>query len=119
MAMQELGTTTPDTRTPPRTLRAHAAPQPYKYPPARDFHEPDWTRLPGYKDVTRQEWESAKWQRQRTVKNLGELAKVFEHHLDAELLEDIRRDMAERATMSMLITPQMLNTMDETNLRDD
>ena len=124
MAMQEIGTTTPadsltPVRTPPRTLRAHAAPQPYKYPPAREFHEPDWTRLPGYKDVTQQEWESAKWQRQHTVKNLGELAKVFEHHLDAELLEDIRRDMAERATMSMLITPQMLNTMDETNLRDD
>jgi lysine 2,3-aminomutase len=117
--MQELGTNPPDTRTPPRTLRAHAGPQPYSYPPAREFVEPDWTRLPGYRDVTPAEWASAKWQRQHTVKNLDQLTKVFQHLMPSDLLEDIRRDMAERATMSLLIPPQMLNTMDEADLRAD
>ena len=56
---------------------AHPATQPYRYPPERDFVEPDWHRLPGYRDVTDAEWMSAKWQRQHTVKNLPELLRVF------------------------------------------
>ena len=109
---------TPETST-HRALRAHAGPQPYSYPPQRDFVEPDWTRLPGYRDVTTEEWHSAKWQRLHTVKNLLQLQKVFQDTIPSDLVEDIARDQAERSTMSMLIPPQMLNTMDETNLRDD
>ena len=103
----------------PKAPRAHAAPQPYPYPPERAFVEPDWTRLPGYRDVTPQEWASAKWQRLHTVKNLDQLHKVFGELLPADLVDSIRRDQAERATMSMLIPPQMLNTMNESDLWGD
>ena len=102
-----------------RTPRAHAAEQPYSYPPQRDFVEPDWRRLPGYRDVTEADWLNAKWQRQNTVKNLDQLLKVFGDRIPLDLVESIKRDQAERATMSMLVPPQMLNTMDETNLWHD
>ena len=93
--------------------------QPYAYPRARDFVEPDWTRLPGYRDVTEQEWTSAKWQRLHSVKNLDQLKRVFQHLLPDDLAGSIVRDQTARATMSMLVPPQMLNTMDETDLWGD
>ncbi|MEA2517180.1 MAG: lysine 2,3-aminomutase [Actinomycetota bacterium] len=93
--------------------------QPYTYPPERDFVEPEWRRLPGYRDVTDAEWNSAKWQRLHTVKNLDQLQRVFGELLPADLVESIKRDQLERATMSMLIPPQMLNTMDENDLWGD
>ena len=93
--------------------------QPYLYPAARAFVEPDWRRLPGYRDVTMTEWRSARWQRLHTVKNLAQLQAVFGDLLPADLVESITRDQVERATMSMLIPPQMLNTMDETDLWGD
>ena len=99
--------------------RARAAEQPYRYAPTGDFVEPDWRRLPGYADVTEEEWLSAKWQRQHTVKSLDQLRGVFRHLLPDDLVESIRRDQAERATMSMLVPPQMLNTMDENDLWGD
>jgi lysine 2,3-aminomutase len=99
--------------------RAHAAPQPYEYPRTRAFGEPDWTRLPGYRDVTEAEWRSAKWQRQHSVKNLDQLRRVFGDLLPADLADSIERDQRERATMSMLIPPQMINTMDEADLWSD
>ena len=35
-----------------RVPRAHAAEQPFTYPLQREWAEPDWTRLPGFRDVT-------------------------------------------------------------------
>ncbi|MBA3552897.1 MAG: lysine 2,3-aminomutase [Actinobacteria bacterium] len=85
----------------------------------REFVEPDWRRLPGYRDVGAEQWESAQWQRSRTVKNLRELKDALGSHLSDELARDIERDMAERATMSMLLPPQMVNTMNEQDLYAD
>ncbi|HET7870818.1 MAG TPA: lysine 2,3-aminomutase [Actinomycetota bacterium] len=85
----------------------------------REFVEPEWGRLTAYAGVTREEWESAQWQRAHTVKNLAEFKRALGDHLDDELLADIERDQQERATMSMLIPPQMINTMDERDLRGD
>jgi lysine 2,3-aminomutase len=99
--------------------KAHAADQPFPYPLKREFVEPDWARLPGYAGVTSEEWESAQWQRAHTVKNLAEFKRALGDHLDDELLADIERDQRERATMSMLIPPQMINTMDQRDLRSD
>ncbi len=99
--------------------RAHAAEQPFPYPLKREFVEPDWTRFPGYAAVTAEEWESAQWQRAHTVKNLAELKHALGDHLDDELCADIERDQQQRATMSMLIPPQMINTMDQRDLRND
>ena len=99
--------------------KARAAEQPFEYPLEREYAEPDWTRLPGYADVSAEEWESAQWQRANTVKNLTQLQKALGNLLDAELKADIARDQKERATMSMLIPPQMINTMNERDLRND
>jgi lysine 2,3-aminomutase len=96
-----------------------AGEQPFKYPLEKPFLEPDWRRFPGWKDVRQQEWESALWQRQNTVKNLKELKHVMGSLLPDELAENIEKDIAERATMSMLVPPQMINTMDETDLWED
>ncbi|MEP7033226.1 MAG: lysine 2,3-aminomutase [Actinomycetota bacterium] len=85
----------------------------------RQYVEPDWTRLPGYRDVTKEQWESAQWQRAHSVKNLVEFKKALGEHLTDELYADIERDQQERATMSMLLPPQMVNTMDETDLQHD
>src|SRR5213592_1755008 len=105
----------PDHREP----HAHASTQPFRYPLERPFVEPDWTRLPGYREVTPDQWESAQWQRAHSVKNLKEFKEALGEHLDDELLADIERDQQERATMSMLIPPQMINTMREDDLRSD
>jgi lysine 2,3-aminomutase len=102
-----------------REAHAHAAQQPFEYPLKRDFVEPDHRRLPGYRDVTDEQWRSAQWQRAHTVKNLKEFKEALGSFLDDELLDDIRRDQEERATMSMLLPPQMINTMVETDLRSD
>jgi len=98
---------------------AHAADQPFEYPLKREYVEPDWTRLPGFGDVTKEQWESAQWQRAHTIKNLVELKRALGNLLSDKLYADIERDQQERATMSMLIPPQMINTMDETDLWAD
>ncbi len=95
------------------------AEQPFRYPLERTFAEPDWNRLPGYRGVSVADWESALWQRRHTVKNLKELAEVFGPLLPEALLQSMERDQRERATMSLLITPQMLNTMNEKDLWGD
>jgi len=102
-----------------RMQAVKAADQPFRYPPQRDWAEPDWRRLPGYRSVTQAEWESALWQRKNTVKNLTEFKAVLGDHLPDTLLQSIERDQRERATMSMLIPPQMINTMREDDLWHD
>ena len=112
----------PDRGRAKRVLQAVAeerSEQPYTYPPERDFVEPDWRRLPGYADVTEAEWASAKWQRLHTIKNLDQLRKAFGDLFPADLAASIERDQRERATMSMLVPPQMLNTMSERDLWND
>lgn len=99
--------------------RVGPAQQPYTYPPAREFCEPDWRRLPGYRDVTVEEWENSVWQRKHTVKNLKELKLVFGDLIPESLVESIRRDQEQTATMSILVPPQMLNCMDEKDLWND
>lgn len=91
------------------------APQPISYPTRREFLEPDWRRIPAYKDVSAADWESAVWQRKHTIKNLRELKAALGPLLPEDLAASIERDQKERATMSVLLPPQMLNTM---NLED-
>lgn len=103
----------------PAQRAVRAGEQPFQYPIAREFVEPDWRRLPGYKEVGQADWESALWQRKNTVKNLKELQAVFGSLLPESLLRGIERDQQERATMSILVPPQMLNTMNEADLWND
>ena len=100
-------------------LQPTPAEQPFQYPLQRPFEEPDWRRLPGYRDVTVAEWESAVWQRKNTVKNLRELKEVLGPLLPDRLAQGLERDQRERATMSILLPPQMLNTMGERDLWAD
>ena len=73
--------------------------------------EPDWRRLPGWSDVTEAEWRSAQWQRAHCVKNVTQLRAVLGDLLDEAAYDDLVADQREHATMSMLLPPQMLNTI--------
>lgn len=84
--------------------------QPYGYR-HRELVEPDWTRFPGWGQVSAQEWSSAQWQRAHCVKTVKQLRDVMGDLLLDEFYADLERDQAQRATMSMLLPPQMLNTM--------
>ena len=84
--------------------------QPYQYR-RRRLEEPDWTRFPGWADVTEADWASAQWQRVHCVKNVKQLREVVGDRLHESFYEDLAADMAHSATMSMLLPPQMLNTM--------
>jgi KamA family protein len=84
--------------------------QPYVYR-RRELTEPDWRRFPGWADVTTAEWESAQWQRAHCVKNARQLAQVTGGGLSEAFFADLQQDQRAQATMSMLVPPQMLNTM--------
>jgi lysine 2,3-aminomutase len=86
------------------------ADQPYAYT-RRPLVEPDHRRLPGWRDVTDQQWRDVQWQRAHCVKNVRQLRAVYGDLLDDSFYADLERDQAERATMSLLIPPQMVNTM--------
>ncbi len=84
--------------------------QPYSYS-AVSLVEPDWTRFPGWAHVSAEDWASAQWQRAHCVKNVNQLRELMGDRLDERFYEDLSVDQAERATMSMLVPPQMMNTM--------
>jgi lysine 2,3-aminomutase len=84
--------------------------QPYPYQRV-ELVEPDWTRLPGWADVSVAEWESVQWQRAHCVKNVRQLRVLLGDLVDESFYADLERDQRERATMSMLVPPQMMNTM--------
>jgi lysine 2,3-aminomutase len=99
------------TATDSRAGLSPAASQPYTYPPKREFAEPDWRRIPGFRDVTEADWLNARWQRRHTVRSVDKLQAVLGSLLPADLAGSIRRDQAERATMALSIPPHMLATM--------
>ncbi len=84
--------------------------QPYEYRRS-PLTEPDWTRFPGWKDVTREQWESAQWQRAHCVKNITRLRALLGDLVDERFYADLAADQQSSATMSMLVPPQMINTM--------
>ena len=84
--------------------------QPYEYQ-RRELVEPDWRRFPGWREVTEEQWRNAQWQRVHCVKNAKQLRAVVGDLLDERFYDDLAADQAETATMSMLLPPQMLNTM--------
>ncbi|MFF4367249.1 KamA family radical SAM protein [Streptomyces sp. NPDC001594] len=84
--------------------------QPYAYS-HRELVEPDWRRFPAWRDVTPAEWASLQWQRLNCVRNVRQLRKVLGDLVSESFYADLERDREERATMSLLIPPQMMNTM--------
>src|SRR5438067_5358968 len=89
---------------------ADALDQPYHYARA-ELVEPDWRRLPGWRDVTEAQWRDAQWQRVHCVRNIRQLRAVLGEAIDERFYADLEADQRELATMSMLLPPQMLNTM--------
>jgi lysine 2,3-aminomutase len=61
--------------------------------------------------VTAEEWESVQWQRAHCVKNVKQLRAVLGDTVDDRFYDDLAEDQEKRATMSMLVPPQMVNTM--------
>lgn len=84
--------------------------QPYEYRRV-ELIEPDWTRFPGWRDVTPAQWESAQWQRVNCIKNIKQLRAVLGDTVDETFYADLEADQKALATMSMLVPPQMINTM--------
>jgi lysine 2,3-aminomutase len=91
-------------------MNADLARQPYAYV-RNPLVEPDWRRLPGWREVTVRQWRDAQWQRAHCVKNVRQLRDVFGDLLSEDFYADLVADTRDFATMSMLVTPQMLNTM--------
>ncbi|MER7080866.1 lysine 2,3-aminomutase [Saccharopolyspora kobensis] len=89
---------------------AQAGGQPYEYV-RKELVEPDWRRLPGWRDVTEAQWRDAQWQRAHCVKNIKQLHAVVGDLLTDEFYDELDADQRELATMSMLLPPQMLNTI--------
>jgi lysine 2,3-aminomutase len=77
----------------------------------RPLYEPDWRRLPGWRDVTDSQWRDAQWQRVHCVKGERGLRAVIGDLLADSIYREIAGDQRLFATMPILITPQMLNTM--------
>ena len=93
------------------------ADQPYRYD-RRSLTEPDHRRLPGFADVTDEQWRDVQWQRAHCVKNARQLRAVWGDLVDERFYADLERDQTERATMSLLLPPQMLNTIVPDGLPD-
>ena len=86
------------------------AAQPYRYR-RRELVEPDWRRFPGWAGVAPAQWRDAQWQRVHCVRTIRQLHDVLGDRVADRFYADLAADQAELATMSMLIPPQMLNTM--------
>src|SRR5207249_1517618 len=84
--------------------------QPYEYR-RTVLVEPDWRRFPGWSHVTDAQWRDAQWQRVHCVKNVKQLRAVVGDLLHERFYDDLAADQDHLATMSMLLPPQMLNTM--------
>jgi lysine 2,3-aminomutase len=84
--------------------------QPYEYV-RRELVEPDWRRFPGWRDVTAALWRDAQWQRAHCVKNVEQLRALMGDLLTERFYDELAADQEQLATMSMLVPPQMLNTM--------
>ncbi|HJQ47374.1 MAG TPA: lysine 2,3-aminomutase [Amycolatopsis sp.] len=85
--------------------------QPYVYA-RKELAEPDWRRFPGWREVTEAQWRDAQWQRVHCLRNVGQLRTVLGDLVDERFFQELAEDQREFATMSMLLPPQMLNTMD-------
>ncbi|WP_424186449.1 KamA family radical SAM protein [Actinokineospora sp. G85] len=102
-------TTLGDRNATPTPHRDHPA-QPYDYT-RRTLTEPDWRRFPAWHDTTDTQWRDAQWQRAHCVKTPTQLRAVVGDLLTDDFYDDLTTDQHNHATMSMLIPPQMLNTM--------
>ncbi|TDP92214.1 KamA family radical SAM protein [Labedaea rhizosphaerae] len=103
-------TTVEDRSTIDTAMTPESSNQPYLYA-RKELVEPDWRRFPGWREITDAQWRDAQWQRVHCVKNVKQLRAVVGDLLDESFYDDLVADQEQLATMSMLLPPQMLNTM--------
>ena len=84
--------------------------QPYEYRRLEAI-EPDWRRFPGWRRVTAAEWRDERWQRANSIRTIRGLRDVLGDLVGEAFYADLQRDQASRATMALLVTPQVMNTM--------
>ena len=97
------------------SAEAAVADQPYLYQ-RREVVEPDWRRFPGWSHVTEAQWRDPQWQRVSCVKNVKQLRSVLGDLVEDRFYDDLAADQETKATMSLLVPPQMLNTMSPTQV---
>ena len=84
-----------------------------------ELHDPDWRRLPGYREVSERDWRDSRWQLRHAVRDVAGLRAAFGHFISDRLLTAIDTDQRHFATMPLLVPPQILSVMDERNLELD
>ena len=84
--------------------------QPYEYS-RRPLVEPDWRRIPDWRNITDSEWRDPQWQRLNSVRTTKQLHRVMDGLLSESFYRDLERDQQKTATMSLLLPPQIINTM--------
>ena len=90
------------------TWRTPASPTPTA---ASSWSSPTGPASPAGRTSRPPSWASVQWQRAHCVKNVKQLRELIGDLVDERFYADLERDQAERATMSMLVPPQMMNTM--------
>src|SRR2546421_9812975 len=91
-------------------MREDAARQPYRYV-RTELVEPDWRRLPGWREVTAAQWRDAQWQRAHSVKNPAQLRAVAGDRLSDGFYDGLVALVARYSRWPMVSPPQLLNTM--------
>ncbi|MEU1518632.1 lysine 2,3-aminomutase [Streptomyces sp. NPDC005811] len=102
--------TAPPPAAPPTRETAGALAQPYGYR-RHEAVEPDWRRFPAWRHVTPAQWRDPQWQRAHCVKGVRQLREVAGTGLDDAFYEDLAADQKQFATMPILLTPHVLNTI--------
>ena len=112
------------------TWRVRELPLEIPDPPKCELVEPDWRRIPGYRNVTRTEWENAKWQRMNGIEikfdpktgrllGLDGLKRVFGSYISDSLVESIAEDQMRTANMQIRFPAHTVNTMNIDDLEHD
>ncbi|HEX4838640.1 MAG TPA: hypothetical protein VFV03_08980 [Solirubrobacteraceae bacterium] len=96
-----------------------SVPETHRARDARGADEPDWRRLPGFREISRATWEDARWQRRNTARGIEDLRRVFGKLLPDDLAAEIASDQEHGATMGLAMPPHALNTMKEHDLWTD
>jgi lysine 2,3-aminomutase len=77
-----------------------------------------WRNIPGWKDVTAEEFGDFSWQQRNSVTSLRQIAKMLGNLLPDPLAKDIEAGL-ERTPMNIRMTPYIFSLIDWNNAVDD
>lgn len=70
-----------------------------------------WREIPGWKDVSEEQFADHVWQSKNSVKTPADLVRILGHRLNPKFLEDVRRGL-EITPMNVRITPYIFSLID-------